>query len=117
MTPEQEPPAPTPGHQARCDCDDCIERQRADEISHLVTRYPEKVRQAQRAIADVCAVVKDLVEAFDMETAVGSDGADALADLDEVLRHMRNVRRIADARLALHETRQAKLTAGLAAGQ
>jgi hypothetical protein len=106
MTPEQEPTAPTPGYQARCDCDDCIERQRGDEISRLVTNYPEKVQQAQRAIADVCTVVRDLVEAYDMQTAAGSDGADALAELDEVLRHMRNVRRIADARLALEKTRQ-----------
>lgn len=116
-----------PDHQqcnehGRClTCDGCIpcgmENDRNREIGALVAEYPGKVQLAERAVYEVRKVADELIRLYDIETAEGSEGADALHELDEIQRRLRHVRRLADARLALEKTWQAAYANAQETGQ
>jgi hypothetical protein len=87
-----------------CDgCDPCeMEAQRSSEIAKQVKELPGLIREAKHATAKVQAAFDQLTgELYDIELAESTDGADAMHELLEVHRHLRNVQRIADARWQL----------------
>jgi len=93
-----------------CDfCDPCArEAERDAEIGRLVREYPAEVDRAIHAIGNIRWTVNRLMDPslWDIETAEGSEGPDALAELDEISRRLRNIRRIAAARLALEREQE-----------
>lgn len=99
-------PHKTCNEHGRCwDCEGCVpcgmEADRQAEIGRLVRVYPAEVDRAIAAVGNIRYTVDRLLEAYDIETAEGFDGPDALAELDEIGRRLRNIRRIAAARYAI----------------
>lgn len=71
------------------------------QISGLVTGLPEHIEAASSATLSAHMALTDLARLNDIDLFDGQDGHDALAELTEAMRHLRNARRIAERRLEL----------------
>lgn len=71
------------------------------QISGLVTGLPEHIEAASSATLSAHMALTDLASLNDIDLFDGQDGHDALAELTEAMRHLRNARRIAERRLEL----------------
>lgn len=91
-----------------CDgCPGCEERQRDEEngrlIAGLVRTLDRSVAQALAEVHKAGAMLMQLTsnEVYDVELAETSSGTDALGELDEAARHLRNTARIVSERQRL----------------
>jgi hypothetical protein len=72
-----------------------------NDIDILAKKLPEQIQAASYAALQAHMTLTDLERLYDVELFDGQEGRDALHELKEAMRHLRNARRIAEARVAL----------------
>lgn len=78
-------------------------------IDSLTCNFVTLAEEAERAVYQLRGTVSEMIEAYDVEMAEGSEGTDALRELETAAAALRHVRRIAQWRRDL-ELRSAGVT-------
>lgn len=97
---------PAPVHPDDCICNECHERDleadRAVQIEYLVKKAQESTADAITAAGKAAKALAELTgQVYDIELAEGPEGSDALSDMAEASKRLRNVSRILDHRRSL----------------
>lgn len=80
---------------------DLEDRAREIRIDRFADRLPGQIETASNAALEAHMNLTHLHELGDVELFDGAEGRDALHELSEAMRHLRNARRIAEMRASL----------------
>lgn len=75
-------------------------------IDEVVAALPGHIQEASSSALAAHMALTDLHNLNDVELFDGQEGHDALAELEEAMRHLRNARRIAEQRASLGQDEQ-----------
>jgi hypothetical protein len=82
------------------ECQECRDEDHVRYVDQLVKQAGTLARDGEQGVSSLRRAIAELCsnQVYDIELAEGP-GGDALHELDAALRHLRNVRRIVDARV------------------